>query len=113
MNTLTRKSFHHFYLNAKRLTVFFPCRELKENPPAVPQFDRLTRNILATNPRVTRFKIDWCDNPSEMQQHRHHSGHNSFPTVMMDTCMTTGGSPRNPFEEDNSIGSLTHERMES
>lgn len=33
--------------------------ELKENPPAIPQFDKLTRNILATNPRVTRFKIDW------------------------------------------------------
>lgn len=33
--------------------------ELKENPPAVPQFDKLLRNILATNPRVTRFKIDW------------------------------------------------------
>nr|CAG4645084.1 EOG090X0CKF [Leptodora kindtii] len=35
--------------------------ELKENPPAVPQFDKLTRNILATNPRVTRFKVDWDD----------------------------------------------------
>jgi len=87
--------------------------ELKENPPAVPQFDRLTRNILATNPRVTRFKIDWCDNPNEMHLHRHQSAHNSFPTTMMDTCMTTGDSPRNPFDEDNSIGSLTHERMES
>lgn len=37
--------------------------ELKENPPSTPQFDRLQRNILATNPRVTRFKIDWDDNP--------------------------------------------------
>ena len=36
--------------------------ELRENPPSVPQFDKLQRNILATNPRVTRFKIDWCDN---------------------------------------------------
>nr|CAG4642007.1 EOG090X0CKF [Eurycercus lamellatus] len=35
--------------------------ELKENPPAVPQFDKLMRNILATNPRVTRFKVDWDD----------------------------------------------------
>lgn len=38
--------------------------ELKENPPTVPQFDKLQRNILATNPRVTRFKIEWDDNPS-------------------------------------------------
>ena len=37
--------------------------ELKENPPAVPQFDKLSRNILASNPRVTRFKIDW-DEPT-------------------------------------------------
>ena len=35
--------------------------ELKENPPSVPQFDKLMRNILATNPRVTRFKVDWDD----------------------------------------------------
>ena len=25
----------------------------------------MTRNILATNPRVTRFKIDWDDNQTE------------------------------------------------
>lgn len=31
--------------------------ELKENPPATPQYDKLQRNILATNPRVTRFKV--------------------------------------------------------
>ncbi|KFM57813.1 Histone chaperone asf1, partial [Stegodyphus mimosarum] len=37
--------------------------EMRENPPAVPQFDKLQRNILATSPRVTRFKIDWDDNP--------------------------------------------------
>ncbi|XP_074601847.1 histone chaperone ASF1-like [Brevipalpus obovatus] len=35
--------------------------ELRENPPTQPQFDKLQRNILATNPRVTKFKIDWCD----------------------------------------------------
>ena len=37
--------------------------ELKENPPSCPQFEKLTRNILATNPRVTRFKVDWDDQP--------------------------------------------------
>lgn len=35
--------------------------ELKENPPAKPLFDKLTRNILASKPRVTRFKINWDD----------------------------------------------------
>lgn len=35
--------------------------ELRENPPAKPLFDKLTRNILASKPRVTRFKINWDD----------------------------------------------------
>lgn len=35
--------------------------ELRENPPATPQFDKVTRNILGTEPRVTRFKINWDD----------------------------------------------------
>ncbi|XP_077981583.1 histone chaperone ASF1A-like [Glandiceps talaboti] len=39
--------------------------ELRENPSQVTQFDKMTRNILATSPRVTRFKIDWDDNPNE------------------------------------------------
>lgn len=39
--------------------------ELKENPPTIPQFEKMQRNILATNPRVTRFKIDWEDNPGD------------------------------------------------
>ena len=33
--------------------------ELTENMPEKPIFDRLTRNILASNPRVTKFKINW------------------------------------------------------
>lgn len=35
--------------------------ELKENPPELPQFDKMQRNILASSPRVTRFKIEWGD----------------------------------------------------
>ncbi|CAG9770371.1 unnamed protein product [Ceutorhynchus assimilis] len=33
--------------------------ELKELPPSPPQFNKVTRNILASEPRVTRFKINW------------------------------------------------------
>ena len=33
--------------------------ELTETPPPEPQLDRLKRNILASNPRVTKFKINW------------------------------------------------------
>lgn len=36
-------------------------QELRENPPTKPLFDKMTRNILATKPRVTRFKINWDD----------------------------------------------------
>lgn len=35
--------------------------ELQENPPEQPIFEKLTRNILASNPRVTKFKINWDD----------------------------------------------------
>lgn len=38
--------------------------ELRENPPAQPQFDKVQRNILADKPRVTRFKINWDDSSS-------------------------------------------------
>jgi histone chaperone ASF1 len=38
--------------------------ELRENPPAKPIFDRMSRNILASKPRVTRFKINWDDTPN-------------------------------------------------
>lgn len=34
---------------------------LRENPPPRPIVEQLTRNILASKPRVTRFKINWCD----------------------------------------------------
>lgn len=33
--------------------------EMQETPPEKPVFDKLTRNILASNPRVTKFKINW------------------------------------------------------
>ncbi|KAJ8976602.1 hypothetical protein NQ317_005792 [Molorchus minor] len=40
--------------------------ELKENLPSPPQFDKVIRNILASEPRVTRFKINWEEtNPQE------------------------------------------------
>lgn len=41
--------------------------ELTENPPATPLYEKLQRNILATNPRVTRFKIEWDDQPASDQ----------------------------------------------
>lgn len=34
-------------------------QEMKDNPPAEPQFDKLVRQIAADQPRVTKFKINW------------------------------------------------------
>jgi histone chaperone ASF1 len=36
--------------------------ELKENPPAKPDLDKLKRHLLADKPRVTRFQIPWDAN---------------------------------------------------
>ncbi|KAJ1732211.1 Histone chaperone asf1 [Coemansia sp. Benny D160-2] len=35
--------------------------ELQQNPPDVPQLDKVSRSILADKPRVTRFPINWDD----------------------------------------------------
>ncbi|XP_066548430.1 histone chaperone ASF1 [Amia ocellicauda] len=40
--------------------------ELRENPPVKPDFTKLQRNILASNPRVTRFHINWDDSNEKM-----------------------------------------------
>lgn len=42
--------------------------ELRENAPSPPQFDKVTRNILASEPRVTRFKVNWEDSTPEQAQ---------------------------------------------
>jgi hypothetical protein len=44
--------------------------QLRENPPLNPDFDRLSRNILAEKPIVTRFPIAWTKgklNPAMFQ----------------------------------------------
>lgn len=33
--------------------------ELKENPPATPIIEKITRNILLDKPRVTNWPIEW------------------------------------------------------
>ncbi|KAI8117278.1 Histone chaperone asf1 [Lucilia cuprina] len=51
--------------------------EMRENPPPKPLFDKLTRNILATKPRVTRFKINWDDaSTNELANGNGHDGEN-------------------------------------
>ena len=39
--------------------------EMREMPPAAPQFDKLIRTIASNEPRVTKFKINWEPKPVE------------------------------------------------
>merc|ERR1712025_413426 len=50
--------------------------EMQETPPETPVFDKLTRNILASNPRVTKFKINW-DNPNSQQNENGQNSENA------------------------------------
>jgi len=45
-----------YYIN-----VAYDVEEMNENPPAQVDFNHLKREILATEPRVTRFKINWTN----------------------------------------------------
>lgn len=42
----------------------YKSEEMRENPPEEPQLDQLTRYIIASDPRITTFRIDW-DTPPE------------------------------------------------
>ncbi|XP_063399329.1 histone chaperone asf1b-A-like [Mytilus trossulus] len=60
--------------------------EIRENPPENIMFEKLERSILATSPRVTRFKIDWDDNAAE-------NGENVPPVQNMDSESNQFQSP--------------------
>ncbi|XP_046980035.1 histone chaperone ASF1 [Schistocerca americana] len=75
--------------------------ELQAQPPATPQFDKLQRNILATNPRVTRFKVDWDDNPSRATS----NGGGENGTAVMESGSTTNGM-RSSLEATMTANSL-------
>eukprot|EP00117_Sycon_ciliatum_P036528 scpid80684/ scgid27482/ Histone chaperone asf1a-A; Anti-silencing function protein 1 homolog; Anti-silencing function protein 1 homolog A-A len=47
-----------YYLNNEYLDP-----EMRENPPAAVNVQEIQRNILTSNPRVTRFKINWDEQP--------------------------------------------------
>lgn len=51
-----------YYVNNEYLSP-----ELRENPPLKPDFSQLQRNILASNPRVTRFHINWDNNMDRLE----------------------------------------------
>ncbi|SOV79323.1 histone chaperone ASF1, putative [Plasmodium sp. gorilla clade G3] len=43
-----------YYMNS-----FYKDMELRENPPVVPQYDKICRHIFVENPRIVKFSIGW------------------------------------------------------
>ncbi|XP_076256340.1 histone chaperone asf1 [Rhynchophorus ferrugineus] len=63
-------------------------QELRENLPSPPQFDKVTRNILASEPRVTRFKINW-EEPNAQE-----------PIATMDNVETSVETPQTDLSQN-------------
>ncbi|XP_034110520.1 histone chaperone asf1 [Drosophila sulfurigaster albostrigata] len=80
-------------------------QEMRENPPPKPLFDKLTRNILASKPRVTRFKINWDDGHS--QNGNGFNGHENGHDMMHDGPSTSSAAAASSHHEaamdDNSL----------
>ena len=55
---------------------YYEDQELNENPPLVPEVDKLTRHILVEKPRVTKFQIQWEDEAALMHQQMMHNLNN-------------------------------------
>ena len=73
--------------------------ELRENPPSVPQFEKLQRNILATDPRITKFKIDWGDDvDDDVNDNIGNNGGNN-ENNSFERCSTTNGTYKTMMEK--------------
>ncbi|XP_064189491.1 histone chaperone ASF1-like [Anguilla rostrata] len=59
--------------------------ELRENPPVKPDFAKLQRNILASNPRVTRFHINWDESNVKID-------HSEPPNLSIQPLLTSDNS---------------------
>ncbi|XP_055625356.1 histone chaperone asf1 [Toxorhynchites rutilus septentrionalis] len=84
--------------------------ELRENPPAKPLFHQMTRNILASKPRVTRFKINWDDASSSntgstngIEGENGMSAEHSSGDAQMDAASTTAGMMSEVPHDENSM----------
>ncbi|KAK9887318.1 hypothetical protein WA026_021626 [Henosepilachna vigintioctopunctata] len=80
--------------------------ELKENAPSPPQFDKVVRNILASEPRVTRFKVNWEDTvPTENSQ----NGDSTLAESVPSTSETESAQVEMPSFNENSNSWATME----
>lgn len=75
--------------------------ELQETPPEKPDYDKLTRNILASNPRVTKFKINWDgSNQQQSQPSNSHQNTNDENNDNMEDENESDSSSDSSFDEN-------------
>uniref|UniRef100_A0A8C1H709 Anti-silencing function 1Ba histone chaperone n=1 Tax=Cyprinus carpio carpio TaxID=630221 RepID=A0A8C1H709_CYPCA len=77
--------------------------ELRENPPLKPDYGQLQRNILASNPRVTRFHINWEGCAEKMEDSENVD---PAPNAMLPPSCTPGKAPPLGLVPDNSMDCL-------
>ncbi|KAK3511838.1 hypothetical protein QTP70_025060 [Hemibagrus guttatus] len=77
--------------------------ELRENPPLKPDYSQLQRNILASNPRVTRFHINWEGCSEKMEDSENVD---PAPNVMLPPMCPPGKAPPLGLMPDNSMDCL-------
>ena len=61
--TCSYKDNQEFLRVGYYVNIEYDNQEMNESPPARPDISRLTRHILAEKPRVTKFQIDWDEQP--------------------------------------------------
>ncbi|XP_069462717.1 histone chaperone ASF1A isoform X1 [Ambystoma mexicanum] len=83
--------------------------ELRENPPVKPDFTKLQRNILASNPRVTRFHINWEDNSDKLED-----TDSSNPNLqsLLSTDVLPSASKGWPPTSENSLNVMLESHMD-
>lgn len=84
--------------------------ELREANPSPPIWDKLQRNILATNPRVTKFKINW-DNAGESNENTENQPPKMSPNI--ETNYESSQSQSMDASLKSSVGNGTALAMET
>lgn len=98
--------------------------EMKENPPLEPQFPKLQRNILATCPRVTRFKVDWGDGEGTSNENQppppsgiENTESNQMAVDTNPTPSAAGDIPLKPLPgqsmDSNSVGAVLNDKSQN
>jgi len=99
-----------YYVN-----VFYDNQEMQEEPPAVVQINKLQKEILHSEPRVTRFKINWTEvgeKYSISDQAIESAGKNVASGVSDEMLMTGNDAPSAKNLVDASQNSILADRME-